>query len=73
MLRSEAKNLVWMKFNFPLLPSSPPDDDSESFYISATEGSGLPQLLETAEQKLFENTGHSVSLIRIPNGGPEYR
>ncbi|KFM59909.1 putative GTP-binding protein 6, partial [Stegodyphus mimosarum] len=46
--------------------------DSNALLVSALNGTGLPDLLEILEQKLFENTGHSVILLRVPNGGDEY-
>ncbi|GFW24258.1 putative GTP-binding protein 6 [Trichonephila clavipes] len=46
--------------------------ECDAVQISATEGTGLSDLLDAIEEKLFQNTGHLVSLIRIPNGGPEY-
>lgn len=56
-----------------LLDSPPSDCDSESLYISATEGDGLIQLQELMEEKLLQNTDRSVTLIRAPNGGEEHR
>ncbi|XP_035216635.1 putative GTP-binding protein 6 isoform X2 [Stegodyphus dumicola] len=47
--------------------------DSNALLVSAVHGTGLPDLLEVLEQKLFENTGHSVVLVRVPNGGDAYR
>lgn len=64
------------KISFLLLfhISIPEDtDDSNAIYISATEGTGLDRLLEATEDQLLENTDSSVSLIRVPNGGEEYR
>ncbi|GFQ77024.1 putative GTP-binding protein 6 [Trichonephila clavata] len=46
--------------------------ECDTVQISATEGTGLSDLLDAIEEKLFQNTGHLVSLLRIPNGGPEY-
>ncbi|XP_015918190.1 putative GTP-binding protein 6 isoform X2 [Parasteatoda tepidariorum] len=46
--------------------------DSDALYISATDGTGLPKLLESLEQNLFENTEFDVQLLRVPNGGKEY-
>ncbi|KAG8181563.1 hypothetical protein JTE90_017313 [Oedothorax gibbosus] len=67
-------SIIEVRNKIDLLPNLETiEDDSEAISISATEGTGLPNLLEVVEQKVFENTGHSVVLLRIPNGGQEYR
>ncbi|CAL1283514.1 unnamed protein product [Larinioides sclopetarius] len=66
------ESIVEVRNKIDLLPDNKPSEDTDAVDISATEGTGLPTLLEIVEQKLFENTGHEVTLIRVPNGGTEY-
>ncbi|GBN80149.1 Putative GTP-binding protein 6, partial [Araneus ventricosus] len=66
------ESIVEVRNKIDLLQDKKPNEDTDAVNISATEGTGLPTLLETVEQKLFENTGHEVTLIRVPNGGQEY-
>ncbi|XP_054718903.1 putative GTP-binding protein 6 [Uloborus diversus] len=56
-----------------LLDEPPPESENSDLHlISATDGTGLPEMLEIVENKLFENTGHNITLLRVPNGGEEY-
>ncbi|XP_055946338.1 putative GTP-binding protein 6 [Argiope bruennichi] len=66
------ESIVEVRNKIDLLQDNIPSEDTDAVHISATEGAGLPTLLETVEQRLFENTGHEVTLIRVPNGGQEY-
>lgn len=60
-------------YHFLFKYSIPSDSDSNTVYISATEGIGLTKLRELIEDKLLQNTDSSVLLIRAPTGGEEYR
>ncbi|GIY06725.1 putative GTP-binding protein 6 [Caerostris darwini] len=65
-------SIIEVRNKIDLLKNEKNIEDCSAVHISATEGTGLSDLLSTVEEKLFDNTGHQVSLLKIPNGGPVY-
>ncbi|GFT91808.1 putative GTP-binding protein 6 [Nephila pilipes] len=66
------ESIVEVRNKIDLLKDKKNMKECDAIHISATEGTGLSDLLDAIEEKVFQNTGHLISLIRIPNGGPEY-